>query len=67
MSDERGRFRKEYRNLAANEIQAVEAIKNTAEIMEAIFENMPGDPRCKALAITKLEETVMWAVKGVTE
>lgn len=30
------------------------------------FDDHASDPRCMAIARTKLEEAVMWAVKGVT-
>ena len=63
----RGRFRKAYRELSDKEREAVEAIKNTADIMEAIYDNLPNGPSREAsLAMTKLEESVMWAVKAVT-
>lgn len=59
------RFRKEYRALTNMEKQTVKDIKTYAEALEVIIERVPS-PRERALALTKLEEAVMWAVKGVT-
>lgn len=60
------RFRKEYRELSPAEKASVAVIKEYAEAMEEEFEYYVTDPRMKALALTKLEEAVMWAVKGIT-
>jgi len=60
-----GRFRQQYRQLSPAEQQTVAAIKGYAEQLEDLVEQVP-EPRARALAMTKLEESVMWAVKGVT-
>lgn len=59
-------YRRGYKEHNVEQEQAIKAIKNTAEILEAIYDNMPSRGREQALAKTKLEESVMWAVKGVT-
>jgi hypothetical protein len=58
-------FRTEYRQLTPDEAQRVRDIKDTAEQLYALIAQ-PGGGRCAALASTKLEECVMWAVKGIT-
>ena len=60
-----GRFRKQYRELDEREKSIVEGIKANAETLETMIDLVP-DGREKALAMTKLEEAVMWAVKAVT-
>jgi len=57
-------FRPEYRKLTDTEKQTVARIKDKAA--ELAVEFFPTDGREKSLAMTKLEEAVMWAVKGVT-
>ena len=58
-------FRNTYRKLTDDEQHLVNTIKDKAEAMEAIIEDMPLG-RSRSLAMTKLEEAVMWAVKGIT-
>lgn len=64
-------FRHHYRELTPEESARVERIKDLAELLEKEFlaNKDPGlmPSRCMDLATTKLEEAVMWAVKGVTE
>jgi len=65
-------FRKEYRLLTDAEKFQIESIKSLAEEMVAAMEVYsssftPSQERAIALAMTKLEESVMWAVKGITE
>lgn len=59
------RFRKEYRELSQEEKDTVAWVKVSAEALESFIEQVPSG-REKSLALTKLEEAVMWAVKGVT-
>ncbi|NOX14686.1 MAG: hypothetical protein GXP61_01355 [Epsilonproteobacteria bacterium] len=61
-------FRKEYRELDAEEKLAMKNIKDLAASMYDELENSSklSNPRCLALAKTKLEESVMWAIKGIT-
>ncbi len=68
-------FRPQYRQLNENEKEAVDAIKDTSAKSYAIYERAlkelpqempPSMGREIALAKTKLEESVMWAVKGIT-
>ena len=59
------RFRPTYRALTDTEKQLHDAIKARAADLESLFEKvMPG--REASLGMTKLEEAVMWAVKGLT-
>src|SRR5439155_653547 len=72
------RFRKEYRQLNDEEKALCLKIKETATKMEALLLTDLGreeiDPddylreraRATALARTKLEESVMWAIKAIT-
>jgi hypothetical protein len=61
-----GPFRKEYRPLTMDEADAVKSIKEFAEELHACIYGQVKEGREKSLALTKLEECVMWAVKGVT-
>jgi len=58
-------FRPKHRELTKFEQDSLARIKSCA--LELAKEFYPADTRFKALALTKLEESVMWAVKGVTE
>ena len=59
------RFRPRYRALTDAEKQIHDEIKNTAVCLEAVFAKVkPG--RYNALAITALEQSVMWIVKELT-
>jgi len=63
-------FRKEQKELSDNQEIDVKAIKELAENLERGLETIQthdADPRCVAVAKTKLEECVMWAVKGITK
>lgn len=61
-------MRKNYRPLSGDEVNAMMAIKGHGErFLEALNANADlFDTRCYAIARTKIEEAVMWAVKGVT-
>lgn len=58
-------FRPQYRQLDDKEIALVSDIKSTAGVLYEVIKAVK-DQRAQALAKTKLEEVVMWAVKGVT-
>lgn len=64
------RFRSKYRELTDAERISIEEIKTTAEKLEQAIERARQLDRAGgrelALATTKLEESVMWAIKGVT-
>lgn len=73
------RFRPRYRALSEDEKKLHDEIKATAEYLESLYERIhkvsttsasPDRPvpagRYKALALTSLEESVMWAVKELT-
>lgn len=57
-------FRKSHRKLEPSELELIHRIKDQAgdvyELLACI------DSREGALARTKLEEVVMWAIKGIT-
>ncbi len=69
MSD---RFRLQYRTLSVEEQLLVKDIKNTAEQLGALLDRAYADTtdgtkrRYNSLAMTALEECVMWATKAVT-
>ena len=64
-SPQASRFRRRYRALSADEVALHDAIKDRAEELLALFEQVqPG--RYRALGITALEEAVMWTVKELT-
>lgn len=60
------RFRPRYRALTEEEVLLHDRIKGGASMLEAMFEQVP-DGREKSIAMTKLEEAVMWIVKGLTK
>ena len=63
-------FRPVYRQLQAEESDAVASIKDkAADMWDALnaASTLPNiNARCLALARTKLEEAVMWATKAIT-
>lgn len=60
------RFRREYRPLTEQETLAMNNIKDKAEELAQLFDKeLPS--RYKSLAMTTLEESVMWMVKGITD
>lgn len=73
-SDDQGlvvsRFRPTYRALTQEEKDLHDAIKSKAHDLEILFFRVkagdPGAGRYNALAITALEESIMWAVKALT-
>lgn len=59
------RFRPRYRALTDEEKALHDALKAKAVELEALFEQVkPG--RYRALALTSLEESIMWVVKELT-
>lgn len=63
MSD---RFRTKYRGLTPQENSKIEDIKAIAGDLERVI-NSIGESRETSLAMTNLEQTVMWAVKAITK
>ena len=59
------RFRPQYRALSEEEKQIHDDIKQKAEELEQLFGKV-GAGRYQSLALTSLEESVMWAVKQLT-
>lgn len=64
-NDPQNIFRKEYRLLSDEEKAMIANLKDIAGNLYTAIVNTPGG-RENSLAITKLEEAVMWAVKGIT-
>lgn len=69
------RFRPRYRALSESEKALHDEIKAYAEALEQLFEKVDAvrahgghspERRYGALAMTNLEQAVMWAVKGLT-
>ena len=59
------RFRPQYRPLSPEEKALHDKLKDAAAACEQLIEQTPPS-RERSLAITKLEEAIMWAVKGLT-
>lgn len=62
-------FRKAPQNLSDDQRAYIEIFKDTADMLWAHFTDanfLQGDARAMAIAKTKLEECVMWAVKSIT-
>jgi hypothetical protein len=67
-ADEReplSRFRPRYRALSEEEKTAHDALKDGYALIEAMLDKLPAG-RYRALALTALEESCMWAVKELT-
>lgn len=65
------KFRPVYRDLTGEEQQLLSDIKTKAEELDALLARVgsgsrDGAARYEKLAMTALEECVMWSVKGVT-
>ena len=58
-------FRIAYRELTAEEKQLILDIKTKAEELEVLIAKS-GTGRYLSLAVTSLEQTVMWVVKHIT-
>jgi hypothetical protein len=58
-------FRKQYRQLNDGEKKTLDAIKDKAQELYNVLEQLPNG-REVSLAKTNLEQSVMWAVKAVT-
>ena len=59
------RFRPQYRELLEDEKTILDQIKGKASELELLY-NQVTPSRELSLGMTKLEESVMWAVKAVT-
>ena len=69
MSNEQNIFRSVYRELTDKEKEAMERIKDIALELYGTYPKTDDKPMNReiAVAITKLEESVMWAIKGITK
>ena len=59
------RFRPTYRALTEEEKRLHDEIKDCAQKLELVIDRLPKS-REQSLAMTKLEEAIMWAIKGLT-
>ena len=59
-------FRTKYRELTTDEKELLEIIKNKANELNTLFNVVASPGRYKSLAVTSLEQSVMWIVKEVT-
>ena len=59
------RFRPKYRALSDDEVKQHDALKAAYEAVERLIDELPAR-RYRALALTTLEESCMWAVKELT-
>lgn len=59
-------FRGTYRQLTEQERESLRDVKRYAEVLAERIEKSVPLGRERAIAYTKLEEAVMWAVKGIT-
>lgn len=59
-------MRHEYRVLTASEKAEMQAIKDAGLAFHDLINDL-GSSREISIALTKLEETVMWAVKAITK
>lgn len=59
-------FRKEYRPLGDEAKQKMIVLKDKAQLLYDEIVDAKGDGRMLALAITNLEQSIMWAVKAIT-
>jgi hypothetical protein len=60
------RFRPSYRALSEHEKTLHDEIKQEAVYLEELFDQVPKG-RYRSLALTALEEAVMWIIKGLTQ
>lgn len=59
-------FRKTYKTQTGQTLSQMEAIKDKAAELYQLIEESKADPRSTSLAKTKLEESIMWVIKGMT-
>jgi hypothetical protein len=58
-------FRSQYKELTADQKQLITEIKEKATDIAGDFMEAP-EGRCRSIALTKLEEAIMWIVKGIS-
>lgn len=61
------RYKPEYRQLSQSEKSDVQLVKRIASDLAALLADAMPNGREQSLALTKLDECVMWATKGITE
>lgn len=57
-------FHKEYKDISVETVELIKRVKEKAEELYALIGSRP-ESRESSLAKTKLEEAVMWFVKGL--
>ena len=69
MPQKKNIFRPAYRQLEATEQQLLDDIKTKAKELLDLYPQLDGKGAGReiSIAMTKLEESVMWAVKGITK
>lgn len=70
MGEKENIFRPNYRELSEDEKNLINSIKDKAQELYDLFpkdENGRGSNREVSLAMTELENSIMWAVKGITK
>jgi hypothetical protein len=65
MTETTNTFRTTYRELSQADKDNMNGLKSRAETVLELLNQLPAT-RERSLAITKLEEAVMWGVKGIT-
>jgi hypothetical protein len=58
------KFKVVYENLTNKEVDLVASIQKLAHMMSDLYAVTPGN-RELSLALTNLEQSVMWAIKGI--
>jgi hypothetical protein len=58
-------FRPTYRELGTEEKDQIDGIKDVAQTLWDLIDTL-GPSRESSIAKTKLEESIMWVVKGIT-
>ena len=59
-------LRHQYRVLSEDEKRSMTDIKDAGELFLSIVSKLTPHGRERSIAITKIEEAVMWSVKGLT-
>ncbi len=59
-------FRKTYRSLTAGEASLMDTLKDKANEIHTLIQSIEAGGREISLAVTHLEQSIMWAVKAIT-
>lgn len=55
----------EYQAPTDQQVETMKAFRAMCKRISEFFDEVPMEPRCRALAKTKLEEVSMWGNKGI--